>query len=142
MSQVISHGPAAPLAPRRASTDLVCRVEATRQDWRRMLRIHAAVRAGLAILAVASLIAWADWLWVLETPTRLGAWGLGMIVFVLLAAHRRAAMRAAVSRQHAAAEIENAFPDLGQRVCTTLEYADPTPETMPAWPSLVTASRT
>ena len=139
MSQVISHGPAAPLAPPRASTDLVCRVEATRQDWRRMLRIHAAVRVGLAVLAVASLIAWADWLWVLETPTRLGAWGLGMIVVILLAAHRRSAMRAAVSRQHAAAEIENAFPDLGQRICTTLEYADPTPETMPAWPSLVTA---
>lgn len=139
MSHVSSHGQAATLAPPVAAADLVRRVEATRHDWRRMLWIHAIVRAALAVLIGAGVIALADWLWVLEAPTRLGAWILGIVIFVLLAAHRRAALRAAVGPQYAVAEIENAFPDLGQRVCTTLEYADPTPTTMPAWPSLARA---
>lgn len=139
MSHVSTHGQAATLAPPVAAADLVRRVEATRHDWRRMLCIHAMVRGALAVLIGAGVIALADWRWVLETPTRLGAWISGIVVFVLVAAHRRAALRSAVSPQRAAAEIENAFPDLGQRVCTTLEYADPTPATMPAWPSLVTA---
>lgn len=139
MRHVSTHGQAVTLAPPIAAADLVRRVEATRQDWRRMLWIHAVLRAALAILVGAGVSALADWLWVLETPTRLGVWIVGIIVFLLLAARWRLASQAAASPQRAAAEIENAFPDLGQRVCTTLEYAAPTPTTMPAWPSLVTA---
>lgn len=139
MSQVSTHGQTAALAPPIAAPDLVRRVEATRHDWRRLLWIHTVLRATLAVLIGAGVIAVADWLWVLESPTRLGAWIAGIAALVLLAPRQLAAMRDAVSQQHTAAEIENAFPDLGQRVCTTLEYADPTPATMPAWPSLVTA---
>ena len=139
MSQVISHGPAAVAGtaaggyrsglPRRGdAAGLAAHAVDSHRGPRGIGRPGRRKHDRLGGLAVGA-----------GNPNPSGSWVLGMVVFVLLAAHRRAAMRAAVSRQHAAAEIENAFPDLGQRVCTTLEYAEPTPETMPAWPSLVTA---
>ncbi len=49
------------------------------------------------------------------------------------------AKRRRYGKGEAASEVESAFPELGQRVRTTLEYAEPTPTTAPASPSLVGA---
>jgi hypothetical protein len=122
---------------------LVDRVEKTRREYRRFLVARTAVWAAAAILIVGGLTALADYHWVLSQTARQSVWAvLGSLVAIL--AIRRAVInhRAAFNRLDAAAEIETAFPQLGQRVCTTLEYAEPTPTTMPAWPSLVQALTT
>ncbi|HKI20578.1 MAG TPA: hypothetical protein VKA15_22000, partial [Isosphaeraceae bacterium] len=96
-------------------------------------------------LGLASLVLWeltlaatlilADWLWVLPAFVR----GLGLLAMVAVAVilHFRAHRR--YSRDQAAAEAEAHFPELGQRLRTVVDYAEPSGEAVPASPGLLRA---
>ena len=126
----------------RRQAELVDRVEKTRCGCHRFL-VQAIVWTILALLIVGGLLALADYFWILSQTIRLASWVLAGVLVAAIVVRRIALdRRAAFNRLDAAVEIETAFPDLGQRVCTTLEYAEPTPSTMPAWPSMVRALTT
>ncbi|MFI5454522.1 MAG: DUF4175 family protein [Isosphaerales bacterium] len=96
-------------------------------------------------LGLASLVLWeltlaaalilADWLWVLPSVVR----GLGLLAMVAVAVilHLRAHRR--YSRDQAAADAEAHFPELGQRLRTVVDYAEPGGESVPASPGLLRA---
>ncbi|MFZ1936620.1 MAG: DUF4175 family protein [Thermoguttaceae bacterium] len=135
-------GPSGAELARRQAV-LVDRVEETRRQCHRFLFLRAAVWTILTALIVGGLLALADDLWVLSRTIRQANWILAAAAVAALVLWRIVrSRRKAINRLDTAAEIETAFPDLGQRVCTTLEYAEPTPSTMPAWPSLVRALTT
>jgi hypothetical protein len=93
------------------------------------------------VLLFAGLLAAVDWLWILRTAIRAaGLLVLAGVAAVLLV--RALLTRRRFGRPDAAVAVESAFPQLGQRVRTTLEYTEPTPATMPAAPGLVTALAT
>jgi hypothetical protein len=118
---------------------VVGKLEATRTGMRAFLGLRCLLRTGLVVLALAGLLAAADWLLVLGTPLR-AAGVLGIILAAGLLLWRGLAARARkFGRRDAAAEVESAFPVLGQRVRTTLEYAEPDGDTAPAAPTLVEA---
>jgi uncharacterized membrane protein YedE/YeeE len=114
-------------------------LETTRRAMRRYRLAMALSGAAFVGLAVASVVAVADVSWVLPTWARaLGlvavlASTIGVVSRALLFQGRR------FGKGEAAAEVESSFPELGQRLRTTLEYSDPTPTTAPASPSLVRA---
>jgi hypothetical protein len=121
-------------------TELIARVEQTRRDCRRFLLMHAGLWTLLAVLSVAGLLATADYWWVLSPTVRLTGWALAGVAFAAGLVRRSLLIRrTAADRRETAVEIETAYPALGQRVCTTLEYAAPTSTTMPAWPAMVRA---
>jgi Domain of unknown function (DUF4175) len=114
-------------------------LESTRRAMRRYRLALALAGAAFVGIAVASVVAVADVSWVL--PTWVRAVGLvalaGSMVGVLakgLLAHGRR-----FGKGEAAAEVESSFPELGQRLRTTLEYSEPTPDTAPASAGLVKA---
>jgi hypothetical protein len=114
-------------------------LETTRRAMRRYRLAMALSGAMLVGLAVAAVVAVLDVSWVLPTWARaLGLVGVvasmvGMVAKALLFQGRR------FGKGEAAAEVESSFPELGQRLRTTLEYSEPTPETAPASPALVRA---
>ena len=114
-------------------------LESTRREMRRCRFSTAIVGIAMAEIAMASVIAVADVSWVLPAWVR----GLGLVAMGLLAivALTRAVLAPALryGKNDAAAEVEATFPELGQRVRTTLEYSEPTPKTAPASPSMVRA---
>ncbi len=126
-------------APRARAAGLIERLESTRAKMRSFHRVRSLLRTAVVGLAMAGLLAAIDWIWVLRVPTR----GFGLLLLAavigallgygLIAASRR------FGRRDAAAEVETAYPQLGQRVRTTLDYADPDENTMPAAPGLVQA---
>jgi hypothetical protein len=93
----------------------------------------------VVVLALLGLLAGADWLWVLGTGARAaGLLAVALFAVVWLVRGLTGPARR-FARQDAAAEVEAAFPQLGQRVRTTLEYSEPTPATPAAAPELVHA---
>jgi uncharacterized protein DUF4175 len=126
----------------RPSAAVVGKLEATRAGMRAFLRVRCLLVTALVVLALAGLLAAADWLWVLGPAVRAaGVLGIALVAGLLLWRGLAASARA-FGRRDAAAEVESAFPVLGQRVRTTLEYAEPAPDTMPAAPGLVRALAT
>jgi len=129
-------------APRARAAGLIERLESTRADMRSFHRARHLLRAALVVLALAGLLTVLDWLWVLPPAARasgllaLAAVTATLLGYGLIAASRRFGRRAA------AAEVEAVFPQLGQRVRTTLDYAEPDADTMPAAPGLVQALAT
>jgi hypothetical protein len=117
---------------------LISRLETTRQGMRRFSRTRSLMRGLLIVLAAAGALAAADWLWVLGTPVRAaGLLGLAALAGALL--YRALVSPRLFGRQEAAEEVEAAFPQLGQRVRTTLQYSEPGPDSAPALPELVDA---
>ncbi len=114
-------------------------LETTRRAMRRYHLAMALAGAALVGVGVASVIAVADVSWVLPSWARaLGLVALvGSMVGVMAMAHVAHARRS--GKGEAAAEVESSFPELGQRLRTTLEYSEPTLDTAPASPSLVRA---
>ena len=111
------------------------KLEATRQELARYQFWLRLARVLLAVILLGSALVVADWMWVLPKAIR----GFGLVAtvgvgIVVLLRHRRPIDRAA-----AAADVENHFPELGQRVRTVVEYAEPAPDTVPASPSLLKA---
>jgi hypothetical protein len=120
---------------------LIERLETTRADMHTFHRARCLLTTFLIVLLLAGLLAAADWLWILGTAIRAsGLLFIGGIAVVLLVRGLLAGRK--VGRPDAAVEVETAFPQLGQRVRTALEYTEPTPATMPAAPGLITALET
>jgi hypothetical protein len=120
---------------------LIERLEATRADMHTFQQTRCLLTTFLIVLLLAGLLAAADWLWILGTPIRAGGLLLlGGVAVVLLV--RGLLARRRFGRPDAAVEVETAFPQLGQRVRTALEYTEPTLATMPAAPALVTVLAT
>jgi hypothetical protein len=121
------------------AADLVDQLDGTRAGLRLFLQCRYFLYTALAVLALGGLLAAADWLWVLPTMVRaaglllLAALAAGLLVSGLVVAARR------FGRREAAAEVEAAFPQLGQRVRTTLAYAEPDADPMQAAPGLIMA---
>jgi len=96
--------------------------------------------SALAVVQMLGLLAFLDWLLVLSEPARLGSLlVIGLLTCALLSPLLMAMGRTAFVRRDAAAEVEARFPQLGQRVRTLLDYAEPEAEPMPAAPGLVNA---
>jgi hypothetical protein len=126
-------------APRARAAGLVERLESTRADMRSFHRTRGLLRTALVALALAGLLAALDWWLVLPTAARgIGLLALGALSVVLLG-YGLITASGRFNRRDAAAEVETAFPQLGQRVRTTLDYAEPDAETMAAAPGLVQA---
>jgi hypothetical protein len=125
--------------PRVRAAGLVHRLEATRAGMRALLRTRCLLTAALAVLVLAGLLAAADWQWVLGTSARAG----GLLVIALAACALLGfgwlAAARMFGRREAAVEVEAAFPHLGQCVRTTLDYAEPDTDPIPAAPQLVQA---
>ncbi len=118
---------------------VVEKLETTRREMYAFQRTRCLLTTALLVLALAGLLAAADYFLVLPAGVRLVGW-----LAIAVAAGVRLWNGLVVPRRHfgrkdAAAEVESALPDLGQRVRTTIEYAEPAPDTMPAEPGLVRA---
>jgi hypothetical protein len=93
----------------------------------------------LVELTLAVGLVLADWLWVLSGPVRLAGLtamvgiGLGILYRCFIHPVRK------LHRLDAAADVESGFPELGQRVRTTVEYTESTLAASPASPGLVRA---
>ncbi len=111
------------------------KLEAMRREFDRCRSRLKLTRVLLAEIALAAALVLADWMWVLPTAVR----GAGLLAMVGLAVWKLARSRRPIGREAAAAEVENHFPELGQRLRTVVEYAEPSPETVPASPGLVEA---
>ncbi len=124
------------------SDRLLEQIEATQRGMRRFRQVLGSIGVAFVVAGLVAALALADWEWVLSGRAR----GWGMVVLGTVAAFllERLVLRPGrqVAREDAASEVETGFPDLGQRVRTTLEYAEPNPETAPAAPGLVRALQT
>src|SRR5438128_7667147 len=129
-------------APPARRVEFVQKLETTRQEMHRYLLVRCLMRLGLMLLAGAGVIGLADWLMVLGPNVRAAALGMLVLGSLVLFYRWAIAPRREFGKQDAAGEVETTFPDLGQRVRTALEYAEPTPETAPALPTLVDALTT
>ena len=115
---------------------LIERLEATRADMHALQRARCLLTTFLIVLLLVGLLAAADWLWILGPAIRAG--GLVFLVGVAVVLLVRGFLaRRPFGRPDVAIEVESAFPRLGQRVRTALEYTEPTPATMAATPGLV-----
>ncbi len=106
----------------------------------RMAPIRALARAGTrrcwrSSPSVPALVV-ADWTWVLPTavPGLSACWPWPCLAVYLIIRFRRP-----LDRAGAAAKVEAHFPDLGQRLRTVVEYAEPAPDTVPASRGLLRA---
>jgi hypothetical protein len=105
-----------------------------RQMWQFQL-VSALARTGSILVCSLSLLALSDWMWVLPRPVR----ALAVSLAVMLALVRLVQCWPRLDRTGVAAAVERGFPELGQRVVTTVEYAEPGRATAPASPGLVQA---
>ena len=117
------------------SLGALSKLDATRRE---MLKFHfwlGLARILLAGFAVASALVLADWMWVLPTAVR----ALGLAAMAALALFLIFRARRPLDRVGSAAAVEAHFPELGQRLRTVVEYAQPAPDTVPASPGLLKA---
>src|SRR5262249_41326653 len=89
----------------------------------------------LAEIGLASALVLADWIWVLPVAVR----GAGLLAMIGLAMSMLARSRRPITRAAVAADVEGQFPELGQPLRTVVEYAEPSPDTVPASPGLIKA---
>jgi hypothetical protein len=132
--------PQSTMTPRARAACLIERLEATRAAIRSRMQVSFLLLAGLAVLQLAGLLAFLDWLVVMPASVRVMGWGvIGILAGLLLLPVLFAFSKPKLGRRHAAAEVEARFPQLGQRVRTMLDYAEPDAEPTPAAPGLVDA---
>jgi hypothetical protein len=108
-------------------------LETTRLRMRRVLLWQTLVWIGMTLLGLVTLLALADWMWVVPRWARASAL-VGSCATVLAGLAR---LWPRTDRNQVAVSVERQFPELGQRVQTVLEYARPGPQTAPASPGLV-----
>jgi hypothetical protein len=111
------------------------KLEETRQEWLRFERWLALARILLVELALGAALVLADWTWVLPASVR----AVGLVAMAMLAVYLIVRFRRPLNRTGSAAKVEAYFPDLGQRLRTVVEYAEPAPDTVPASPGLLKA---
>jgi hypothetical protein len=116
-------------------SDMMGKLDDTRQELARYHFWLTLSRALVAGLIVGSVVVFADWMWVLPVAVR----GLGLLATIVTATWVLIRSRRQIDRASAAVDVEANFPELGQRVRTVVEYAEPAPDTVPACPGLVKA---
>ena len=137
----IQERPAPALDRPKPSNAIVKRLETMRADMHTFRRRRLWLTTVLVVLIGAGLLAAADWLLVLDTTLRaVGLIAIGGIGAVWFA--RGVLRNRSFGRPDAAVEVETSFPQLGQRVRTTLEYSEALVAPMPAAPGLVNALAT
>ena len=114
---------------------VLTKVEATRQEWLRFELWLTLARVLLVELAVGAALVLADWTWILPTSVR----ALGLVAMAVLAVYLVIRFRQPLDRAGSAAKVEAYFPDLGQRLRTVVEYAEPARDTVPASAGLLRA---
>jgi hypothetical protein len=114
---------------------VVDKLDATRQELARCGLWLLLTRLLLAEIVLGSALVLADWMWVLPTAVR----AIGLVALIGLGAGIVWRSRNSIARAAVAATVESRFPELGQRVRTVVEYAEPAPDTVPASPSLIKA---
>jgi hypothetical protein len=125
--------------PPTRPTVLIEKLEATRQGMAHFRTARRLLDVSLIVLMLAGLLAATDWWWVLGAGVRTaGLLGLALLTVILLGRSLLGARRT-LDRPDVAVDVEAAFPQLGQRVRTTLEYGEPTANTPPASGELVRA---
>jgi hypothetical protein len=141
MSETVTHANPPPVSRERppSAAELVARVESTWRKRRRYRAIRAVLWISLVFLLFGGLFALADYLFLLGETQRLALWVVAGVLGVVLVARSWWKSRHAISRQDTVDRIETAFSELGQRVCTTVDYAEPTETTMSADPRLIEA---
>jgi hypothetical protein len=114
---------------------LLSKLEQTRREMMRFgIWLHLA-RLLLAEAALGSVLMLADWIWVLPAAVRIA----GLAAMVVLAVVIVLLARVEYGRDQAAADAEEQFPELGQRLQTVVDYADPARQAIPASPGLLEA---
>ena len=128
------------LEPRQATRPaaVLGKLEDTRSGLLTYQVVAELVRLGLIELTLVAAFALVDWLFVTGTTVRV-VFLLMMAGFIVAQAIRTFARLRRLGRGEAAVAIEESFPQLGQRVRTTLEYVEPSLSTAPASPGLVDA---
>ncbi|HVC95399.1 MAG TPA: DUF4175 family protein [Pirellulales bacterium] len=117
---------------------VVRQLEATRTALRTYQVVAVLVRLGLIELALVAALALADWFFITGAAVRVLCL-MVMAGLIVAEAIRTLAKLRRLGRGEAAVAIEENFPQLGQRVRTTLEYFEPSLSTAPASPGLVDA---
>jgi hypothetical protein len=110
-------------------------LERTRQQMRRFQLLDALAATGSILVVLLGLVALSDWMWVLSWPVR----ALAVSAAVIVALVRLVQHWPRLDRARVAVAVERRFPELGQRVVTTVEYAEPGRATAPAAPGLLRA---
>ena len=114
---------------------VVSRLEQARNEqmrFRLWLGLASFFLGAFGILSVFMLV---DWMWVVPAGLRLLALpALAGFAVALVAQSQRP-----YDKPEAAADAETQFPELGQRVRTVLQYADPASKPVPASPGLLRA---
>ena len=87
------------------------------------------------LLGILALFMTIDWMWVVPMWVR----ALALLAVLGLSVALYLQFRRPYSSRQAAADAEAKFPQLGQRLRTVLQYADPGSETAPASPGLLKA---
>jgi Domain of unknown function (DUF4175) len=117
------------------SQGVLSRLEATRQETLRFQFWLGLSRAILVEVVLGAVLILADWMWVLPTAVRaLGLAAMAVLAFCLIFRFRRP-----LDGVDSAVDVEAHFPELGQRLRTVVEYAQPAPDTVPASPGLLRA---
>ncbi len=114
---------------------VVGRLERARDEQKRYrvwLGLASLLLAALGIVALFMLI---DWMWVVPAWVR----ALALPVITALAVFRYFRAHRPYSSRQAAADAEAHFPELGQRLRTVVQYADPNAKTVPVLPGLLRA---
>jgi hypothetical protein len=97
-----------------------------------------AVRLLILALLLAGVIAWLDYFWVIALPIRALALAAAAFVAVVWLV-RLSRQRDQYMLADAAADVEAEFEEYGQRIRTTLDYADPTVKTAVAREDMIHA---
>ena len=111
------------------------KLEATRRELKRSRMWLGLATILLGELLLGAVFILADWMWVL--PPSCAAWGLLAMVALAVFLHFR--IRHQWNSDQAAAEVEAHFHELGQRLRTVVEYAEPRRAPVPASPGLIRA---
>ena len=114
---------------------LVGRLEQARDEQKRFRFWLGVATFCLGAMAIVALGMFIDWMWVVPAWLR----ALALPALVGLAAFLFVRSRRPYSSPQAAADAERHFPELGQRVRTVLQYADPQSSPVPASPGLLRA---
>ncbi len=100
---------------------LVGRLEQARDEQKRFRFWLGLATFCLGAMAIVALGMFIDWMW--EVPALVRALALPALIGLAVALFVRS--RRPYSRPQAAADAERQFPELGQRVRTVVQYADP-----------------
>ncbi len=117
------------------STGALSKLDATRRELLTFQVWLGLARVLLAQFTLGAALVLADWIWVLPMAVRaLGLAAMAALAVVLILRFRRP-----LDRVGSAVAVEAHFPELGQRLRTVVEYAEPASDTVPASPGLLKA---